>query len=82
MRNKEIATLLKTIADSFLALSEIYSSAENDFPPKKESPSVAVESSSEEEPTPCVIIFVVSTGVVFSVSKLEIKTFAESLAVV
>ena len=51
MKNKEIATLLKTIADSFLALSEIYSSAEDDFPPMEESPSVAVESSMEE-PTP------------------------------
>lgn len=51
MRNKEIATLLKTIADSFLALSEIYSSAEDDFPPMEESPSAAVESSTEE-PTP------------------------------
>ena len=49
MKNKEIATLLKTIADSFMALSEIYSSAEDDFPPMKESPSVAVESSTEEE---------------------------------
>ena len=52
MKYKEIATLLKTIADSFLALSEIYSSAEDDFPPMKESPSVAAESSTEEEPTP------------------------------
>ena len=52
MKNKEIAALLKTIADSFLALSEIYSSAEDDFAPMKESPSVAVESSTEEEPTP------------------------------
>ena len=52
MRNKEIATLLKTIADSFLTLSEIYSSAEDDFPPMGESPSVAVEPSTEEEPTP------------------------------
>ena len=51
MRNKEIATLLKTIAYSFLTLSEIYSSAEDDFPPMEESPSVAVESSTEE-PTP------------------------------
>ena len=51
MKNKEIAALLKTIADSFLALSEIYSSAEDDFPPMKESPSVA-ESSTKEEPTP------------------------------
>ena len=51
MRNKEIATLLKTIADSFLALSEIYSSAEDDFPPMEESPSVVAESSTEE-PTP------------------------------
>lgn len=52
MKNKEIAALLKTIADSFLALSEIYSSAEDDFAPMKESPSVAAESSTEEEPTP------------------------------
>ena len=51
MKNKEIVTLLKTIADSFLALSEIYSSTENDFPPMKESPSVVAESSTEE-PTP------------------------------
>ena len=51
MKNKEIAALLKTIADSFLALSEIYSSAEDDFPPMKESPSVAAESSTKEEPT-------------------------------
>ena len=52
MKNKEIAALLKTIADSFLALSEIYSSAEDDFPPMGESPSVAAEPSTEEEPTP------------------------------
>ena len=51
MKNKEIAALLKTIADSFLELSEIYSSAEDDFPPMKESPSVVTESSTEE-PTP------------------------------
>ena len=52
MRNKEIATLFKTIADSYLTLSEIYSSSEDDFPSMEESPSVAVESSTEEEPTP------------------------------
>lgn len=52
MKNKEIATLLKTIADSFLTLSEIYSSAEDDSPPMEESPSVTGKSSTEEEPTP------------------------------
>ena len=35
MRNKEIAELFKTIADSFQALSEIYSSATEETPQPK-----------------------------------------------
>ena len=45
MRNKEIAELFKTIADSFQALSDIYSSTEDAPQPKakKEKPAKASE---------------------------------------
>ncbi len=53
MRNNEIAALYKTIADSFSALSEIYSS-EGEQPkakPKKEKPPKTDESSVKDTPT-------------------------------
>ena len=53
MKNKEMAELFKTIADSFTRLSEIYSSAEEVEQPKptgkKEKPAKAAEPSPVEE---------------------------------
>ena len=53
MKNKEMAELFKTIADSFTRLSEIYSSAEEAEQPKptgkKEKPAKAAEPSPVEE---------------------------------
>lgn len=51
MKNKEVAALLKTIGENFLALSNIYSSSEDDFPLAEESPSETVSSSVETETT-------------------------------
>ena len=55
MRNKEIAELFKTIADSFQALSEIYSSATEETPQpkataKREKPVKVSEPVTTEEP--------------------------------
>lgn len=54
MKNTEVATLFKTIADSFMALSEIYSSATEETPQpkataKKEKPVKVSEPVTREE---------------------------------
>ena len=55
MKNTEVATLFKTIADSFMALSEIYSSATEETPQpkataKREKPVKVSEPVTTEEP--------------------------------
>jgi hypothetical protein len=50
MKNSEVAALFKTIADSFLALSEIYSSATEEAPKKEMAPKK--ETPVKEEPAP------------------------------
>lgn len=55
MKNSEVATLFKTIADSFQSLSDIYSSAPEETPKPKakeakvETPAPAEETSAEAE---------------------------------
>lgn len=48
MKNNEVASLFKTIADSFLALSEIYSSTSDE--PKKMEEAPKKHSTPKEEP--------------------------------
>lgn len=68
MKNTEVATLYKTIADSFMALSKIYSSATDETPQPK---------ATEKKETPVKVSEAVTTKEPPAESETESKTYTK-----